>query len=92
MLHLELRLLGTQLLDLRLGRQDTGNHQWLAGYESGRWDHDSAEDEDDDEPSAWIGCQGPLFGFMPDAEAEDGDTDLNEEWATFLDEETTTDP
>jgi hypothetical protein len=90
MLHLELRLLGTQLLELRMGRQDDERtDEWWRGSLD-----DDADDSEESEPHEWIGCQFPLFAFSEEADEDDEDDedddpendpelDLDEEWATL---------
>ena len=44
MVNLEVRVLGTSLLELRLGRKpEEHNDEWWRGYQDGRWDRESAE-------------------------------------------------
>jgi hypothetical protein len=94
MLNLELRLLGTQLLELRVGRQgDERTDEWRRGYQDGRFDREDADDETaDNEPSEcyeWIGCQFPIIDDAQ--EADDGElgdgSELDVEWAIFGREE-----
>ena len=91
MLNLELRVLGTQLLELRLGRQqDARPDEWWRGYKDGLSDRENADaetaDSEESEPHEWIGCQFPIIADVHEAEEDDelGDgSELDEEWAMF---------
>jgi hypothetical protein len=80
MFHLELRLLGTQLLELRLGRgrqDDERTDEWWRGSLD-----DEADDSEESEPHEWIGCQFPFFPVTEEDDEQQED-DIDEEWATF---------
>jgi hypothetical protein len=95
MIEVELRLLGTQVLGLTLGR-GTGedNDEWWCGYRDGRSDRAAAyEGEEYDEghevdPTDYIWANGqPIalnyakFAAVDEDDQEVGWDDLQEEWA-----------
>ena len=78
MINLNLRVLGTQLLELRLGRErGERTDEWWPCYQDGRFDRqhaggETADGEEESQPHEWTGCQ---FAITADAQEADQDAE-----------------